>query len=100
MRKKREVLRDIAYPAEARRKMHASFGIAQYMVVHFHFPGDRPAQARDRFKERSFPGAGRTENAGDRTVEDGVDFQSKVAQGEPNLLQVQVHRGRFRVEII
>ena len=100
MRKKRQVLRYIADPAEARRKVQPNARIEENLVVHLHFSGHRPPKAGDHIKERSFPCAGRTENAGDGAVEGGVDLQGKAGQREPNLSKAQVHRRCLRMEII
>jgi hypothetical protein len=67
--------------------MQRNAGIEEDLVLHLHSSGDRPAKAGDQFKQRSFPCAGRTKNARDRTIEGGVDLQRKALV--PNLKSVR-----------
>ena len=85
MRKKREVLRDVADPAQAWRKVHSRAASESTVSPSCDRSGNWSAQAGDQIEQRSFSRAGWPENAGDRTIESCIDLQSEAGQRKPDL---------------
>jgi hypothetical protein len=80
VRKKSEVLRDVADPAEARWNMQRQSGIKEHPVVQLHGSSHRPAKASNQIKERSFPCARWTENSGDWPIKRCIDLQRETGK--------------------
>ncbi len=100
MRKKGKVLRDVADPAKPRRNMQHVTGVEKDLAIEHYPAGRRPAKPGNHFKEGRFPRTGRTENAGDGTIERGIDLQGEVSEGELKMMEMEVYGRLLDVEII